>query len=263
MGKTIVLGDVHGRNIWKDIVNDNYDADCFVFLGDYVSTHDYRYADPDIQIDNLKDILDFAEFENAMTPGRVILLRGNHDMQHLGYHWAECSGINWHVQDAMMKMRERFINNTQWVYVEDNIVYSHAGISERWMQDNKLTDVNQINDLEPSEKFGFTPCKLSDYCGDSVTQPPTWIRPWALFGNAFGDYTYIVGHTTEPHITFMKDASMKQYKESYFDDMFPPDPNVIKQIEESNEIIVCDCLGSGEYLIVENEQFTIGKIEEL
>lgn len=259
--KIIVFGDIHGRDIWKEIAAEEYDADRFVFLGDYVSSHDRRLMHNDeAQINNLKDILDFAEFENAMTPGRVILLRGNHDMQHLGYHWAECSGINWHVQDAMMKMRERFLNNTQWVYVEGNIVYSHAGISERWMQDNKLTNVNQINDLEPSEKFGFTPCKLSDYCGDSVTQPPTWIRPWALFGNAFGDYTYIVGHTTEPRITFMKDASMKQYKESYFDDMFPPDPNVIKQIEESNEIIICDTLGSGEYLIVEDGNFSVGKI---
>ena len=261
MGKTIVLGDIHGRNIWKDIVNEHYDADCFVFLGDYVSTHDYRYADADIQIDNLKDILDFAEFENAMTTGRVILLRGNHDMQHLGYYWAECSGINWHVQDAMMKMRERFLNNTQWVYAEDNIVYSHAGISERWMQDNGLTDVNQINDLEPSEKFGFTPCKLSDYCGDSVTQPPTWIRPWALLGSCFGDYTYIVGHTTYKHIINVKEEAIESYKQSYFDDNIPLNQEVIDRYESYNDIWVCDSLGDGEYLIVEDGNFTVGKIE--
>ena len=259
--KTIVIGDVHGRNIWKDIVNDNYDADCFVFLGDYVSTHDRRYADPNIQIDNLKDILDFAEFENAMTPGRVILLRGNHDMQHLGYHWAQCSGINWHVQDAMMNMRERFLNNTQWVYVDGNIVYSHAGLSEVWMERNELTDPIQVNDLEPSKVFGFSPCKLSDYYGDSVTQPPTWIRPWGLFQNAFGDYTYIVGHTTYPHITYVKEEMLNGYMESYADSNCPLDEDVIQRIKDANEIIVCDTLGSGEYLIVEDGQFTVGKIE--
>lgn len=258
--KIIVLGDIHGRDIWKEIVAEEYDADCFVFLGDYVSSHDRRLMyDDEAQINNLKDILDFAEFENAMTPGRVILLRGNHDMQHLGYHWAECSGINWHVQDKMINMKERFLTNTQWVFVHDNIVYSHAGVSDVWMQNNDLTDISQINDLEPSEKFGFTPCKLSDYCGDSVTQPPTWIRPWALFGNTFGDYTYVVGHTTEMDIVFMKEAAIKQYKESYFDDLFPPDQSVIDDINSRNNVIVCDTLGTKTYLIVEDGKFTIVK----
>ena len=259
--KIVVLGDIHGRDIWKEIVAEDYDADCFVFLGDYVSSHDRRlmYND-EAQINNLKDILDFAEFENAMTPGRVILLRGNHDMQHLGYYWAECSGINWHVQDKMMQMKERFLANTQWVFVHDNIVYSHAGVSNVWMQKNGLTDINQINDLEPSEKFGFTPCKLSDYCGDSVTQPPTWIRPWALFGNTFGDYTYVVGHTSERDIVFMKDAAIKQYKESYFDDNCPPDQSVIDDINSRNEVVVCDTLRWETYLIVEDGKFTVAKL---
>ena len=258
--RTIVIGDIHGRRIWKDIMKIEYDADRLVFLGDYVGTHD-RNMTSEQQIDNLNDLLNWADEMNKYTPGRVILLRGNHDMQHLGYPWAGCSGLDWHVQAEMMKIKDRFLNATQWVYVDGNIVYSHAGISERWMKDNSLTDVNQINDLEPSAKFGFTPCKLSDYYGDSVTQPPTWIRPWGLFGNAFGDYTYIVGHTTEPHITFMKDAAMKQYMESYFDDECKPDQEVIKMIENTNEVIICDCLGNGEYLIVEDGQFVISKIE--
>ena len=260
--KIVVLGDIHGRDIWKEIVAEDYDADCFVFLGDYVSSHDRRlmYND-EAQINNLKDILDFAEFENAMTPGRVILLRGNHDMQHLGYYWAECSGINLHVQDKMMKMKERFLANTQWVFVHDNIVYSHAGVSNVWMKNNDLTDINQINDLEPSEKFGFTPCKLSDYCGDSVTQPPTWIRPWGLFQNAFGDYTYIVGHTTYPHITYVKEEMLNGYMESYADSDCPLDEDVIQRIKDANDIIVCDALGSGEYLIVEDGKLSVGKIE--
>jgi predicted phosphodiesterase len=40
--KIVVLGDIHGRDIWKEIVAEDYDADCFVFLGDYVSSHDRR-----------------------------------------------------------------------------------------------------------------------------------------------------------------------------------------------------------------------------
>ena len=109
--------------------------------------------------------------------------------------------------------------------------------------------------------FGFTPCKLSDYYGDSVTQPPTWIRPWGLFQNAFGDYTYIVGHTTYSHITYVKEEMLNGYMESYTDSNCPLDEDVIQRIKDANEIIVCDTLGSGEYLIVEDGNFSVGKIE--
>lgn len=260
--KTIVFGDIHGRSIWKDIIKIEGDADRYVFLGDYVGTHD-RNMTSEQQIDNLNDLLNWADEMNKYTPGRVILLRGNHDMQHLGYSWAECSGLDWHVQDKMMKIKDRFLDATQWVYVDNNIVYSHAGLSNVWMERNELTDPIQVNALEPSKLFGFTRCKLSDYCGDSVTQPPTWIRPWGLFQNAFGDYTYIVGHTTYPHITYVKEEMLNGYMGSYADSDCPLDEDVIQRIKDANEIIVCDALGSGEYLIVENEQFTIGKVEEL
>ena len=36
--RIIVIGDIHGRTIWKDIVNQEFDL-C-VFLGDYVDSHD-------------------------------------------------------------------------------------------------------------------------------------------------------------------------------------------------------------------------------
>ena len=35
MKKVIVLGDTHGRDIWKKIVEANPDADLFIFIGDY------------------------------------------------------------------------------------------------------------------------------------------------------------------------------------------------------------------------------------
>jgi hypothetical protein len=256
--KTIVIGDIHGRTIWKDIVHENKDADRFIFLGDYVSTHDRDMTDAQ-QITNLMDIIDFARFENELTPGRVVLLRGNHDMQHLGYHWAECSGLCREVYKWMVDYKDTFLENTQWVFVEDNIVYSHAGVSNVWMDINGLTDINQINDLTPSEKFGFTPCKMSDYSGDSVTQPPIWIRPWGLFESAFGNYTYVVGHTSYPTVTFVRDEVLKSYKESFTDELCPIDETRIDEINNTNQIIVCDSLPN-EYLIVEDGKISVGKI---
>ena len=85
--KTVIVGDIHGRTVWKDIQKKEQ-PDKMVFLGDYVSTHESISSLQ--QIDNLKNILALKE----QNPERFILLRGNHDMQHLGYKWASCSGLD-------------------------------------------------------------------------------------------------------------------------------------------------------------------------
>ena len=33
--KTIIIGDIHGRSVWKQIVEKEKDAHQIVFLGDY------------------------------------------------------------------------------------------------------------------------------------------------------------------------------------------------------------------------------------
>ena len=68
--KILVLGDIHGRTIWKDII-EKESPDKIIFLGDYVSTHDNISADQ--QLSNLNNILDYKE----ESSDKVILLRGN------------------------------------------------------------------------------------------------------------------------------------------------------------------------------------------
>ena len=145
-------------------------------------------------------------------------------------------------------IKDRFLELTQWVYVEDNVVFSHAGISKVWMENVGLDDVNKINDLYPSTCFGFWPCKMSDYSGDSATQPPTWIRPLGIgFHMPFGDYTYVVGHTCvnyhKPQVTYLNDELIEGYKGSYmFDENEERCKNVIKQYQDANPIWCCDAL---------------------
>lgn len=242
--KTIVFGDIHGRSIWKDIVSQHRDADRFVFLGDYFTSRE-GIPEED-QIINFTDLVNFADFENAITPGRVILLRGNHDMEALGYEWANC--CPWFLSDHYHNdlTRQWFLDHTQWVFVDGDIVYSHAGVTTTWMKRNRLTDVNEINSLEPSRKFGFTPCKMSDYHGDSKTQPPTWVRPWTLFEDSFGKYTYIVGHTTT---LFVKDIKKEVLESEWGQEMH-------EQFKDKNQVWSCDCLENGRYIVVEDGVIT-------
>ena len=227
MSKILVLGDTHGRTIWKFII-DKEAPDKVVFLGDYVTTHEGISAG--IQLNNLEDILTFKED----FPGKIVLLRGNHDTQCLGYYWAECYPNEPKVKQVMAvdPLKSRFLSNTQWVYIDEKlkIIFSHAGISQVWMKENNINDVHDINSLSPSEIFGFTPDNPYDNSGYSVTQPPTWIRPASLLECNIDEYDQVVGHT--------------------------PFKGITKEISPNGRVIwFCDTQGEGKYLVIDNNKF--------
>ena len=227
--KELVLGDIHGKTIWKDIIKKE-NPDKVIFLGDYVTTYDDISSEK--QIANLEEILDYKEANSS----KVILLRGNHDGQHLGYSWAECSGLDRTVLEYMSEetFKERFLSLTQWVYIDKelNTIFSHAGVSRVWLESVNC-DIEDLNTLIPSELFGFTPDSLFDCYGDSVTQPPTWIRPRALCKCNISGYDQVVGHTPVTHGIV----------------------NIRKATKENRNIWLCDALGLSKYLLIENGTF--------
>lgn len=238
----LILGDIHGRKIWKEII-EKENPDKVIFLGDYVSTHD-NISEQE-QIENLEEILRYKE----KNPEKVILLRGNHDVQHLKYPWAQCSGYFPKVAYWMFENKERFLNNSQWIYLYDNIIFSHAGISQVWFTksicpyifdnigfqyDATMNIVlNQINDIEPCELFGFIPDNMWDMCGESATQSCTWIRPEKLVRHALEGFTQVVGHTP------VKDKCV----------------DCFETIKDGEHIWLCDALDQKSYLIIENGEF--------
>ena len=231
MEKILVLGDIHGRTCWADIIKKE-NPNKVIFLGDYVSTHENISSDQ--QCSNLEDILNYKETNSD----KVILLRGNHDLQHLGYSWGECSGYSRSVSRYMISIKDRFLEDTQWIYVEGNIIFSHAGISKTWFNNFAFEDINLLNNCEPNQKFAFTPDNSYDYYGNSITQSCVWIRPQALVTDALDGYIQVVGHTPFKNITNTK--SIK--------DDWP-------------EIWLCDCLPK-EYLVIKDNEFIVNKYEE-
>ena len=234
--KILVLSDIHGRRCWKDIVIAE-NPDLTIFLGDFVSTHD-RVTE-EWQINNCDEIFKYKE-EN---PDKVILLRGNHDGQHCGYHWARCSGYFPKVGEWMQENKNRWLRNTQWVYIHENLLFSHAGVSSIWMQNSNIESVDEINELEPSEIFGFTPEGWWDNCGYSKTQPPTWIRPESLLKCMVDGYTQIVGHTPVYRICNVSEEVRGK----------SVNPN-------TPDLWLCDCLPK-QYLIIEDGEFIVKNIE--
>ena len=47
--------------------------------------------------------------------------------------------------------KNRFLDNTQWIYIDNKTIFSHAGISQVWMNNSRKENVHDINKLETSE----------------------------------------------------------------------------------------------------------------
>ena len=74
--KTVIIGDIHGHDSWKQIIEQEQNADRFIFVGDYFDSFTVPGA---TQVQNFQDIIEFKETNGKET----ILLIGNHDYQPL------------------------------------------------------------------------------------------------------------------------------------------------------------------------------------
>ena len=224
--KILVLGDIHGRPIYKDIIKKE-SPDQVIFLGDFASSHEN--ISPNKQIEEFDWAIDYKKVHP-----NTIILRGNHDCEAMGYYWAKC-----YPRAEGYKMwadrKKIWLDNTQWVYINEDLktIFSHAGVSQIWMDNSKIKSIYEINNLEPSELFEFNPESFYDYYGDSVTQPPIWIRPQALYECNIADWDQVVGHTP-----VIKDII-----------------NIREFTKNNRNIWLCDALNISKYLIIDNNEF--------
>ena len=123
-------------------------------------------------INNLKSEENIMNFKEAQ-PDNCIMLFGNHDLQHLGYPWANCSGLDFVVYRWMSSknIANRFLKCAQAIYIQDNIIFSHAGISKKWWENQFMGEPTaenllKLNEIEPCEMFAFTPDHYNDWSGN-------------------------------------------------------------------------------------------------
>jgi len=123
--KTLSIGDIHGRDIWKKIIEDN-SWNKVIFVGDYCDSWDKENQEI---IQNLYDIIEFKK-ENK---DNVILLLGNHDVHYIyGYDKYGASGYRPAYADIIKDIFTINKDLFQFSYQIDNILWTHAGVSNGW-----------------------------------------------------------------------------------------------------------------------------------
>jgi predicted MPP superfamily phosphohydrolase len=238
--KTIILGDTHGRSIWKDIVAQEK-ADRVIFIGDYFDSFD---IDPVVQQYNFKEIIEFKEKDEC----EVILLVGNHDFHY--YPGGETySGYRAGAAPINRQLLQENDHHLQMCYQLDNILFSHAGIGDNWLtHQNKYepgvdpgTIADFVNAIWKHQPNRFMFCGIDQY-GNTKTQTPIWIRPQALMaGNRDTflkkDYIQVVGHTAVEKIDIKGKSTGGRY---YFIDTLDT---------------------SSQFLIYKDGEFKVGVVE--
>jgi len=240
--KTVVIGDIHGRSVWKLIVEIEK-PDKVIFIGDYFDSFDIKGVD---QLNNFQDIIAFKQSGQC----EVIMLIGNHDHHYFpetGY--TGTSGYQNRIAPSITQVIDENREHLQIAYNMDEYLFTHAGVSpifmdevfgqDSWSQDTIVEDLNELFKYKP-KAFEFN--GLDPY-GDSVSQTPIWIRPRSLMkANKDHDkglkkkYIQIVGHTEARKLDL--EGSQKAAGGRYY---------------------LIDCMGtSGEYLIIEDNKLRVG-----
>ena len=126
----VAIGDVHGKDIWKDVVRQNPEAH-LVFLGDYCDPYK-GFAHITLR-NNLKEIIELKR----SSPERVTLLLGNHDLHYFNSKIPRGSRYDAGFADELRNLFNSEINLFCYAWQYRNILFTHAGVSQYWI-DNSL-----------------------------------------------------------------------------------------------------------------------------
>lgn len=196
-----IIGDIHGKTIWKDITLSNPDIELWIFLGDYVDSHfsvENEYLEANKEADNLNDIIEFAKANNS------ILLLGNHDIQYIDPSLYTCSGFS---ELKLSKFNKIFNNNIDLFNIAAEIktstktyLITHAGVHKGWYKLysklRKLEDIN-ISDFLNRLWFERNPCLFDigkERGGNKKVGSPIWVDKSMIYEKALPKYHHIVGH---------------------------------------------------------------------
>lgn len=194
MNRFNVIGDIHGRDNWKELLKEGATN---IFVGDYFDPYD------DISFEDMRN--NFLEIIEA--PYEKILLIGNHDAHYL--YGEESSRFDHKNENQIRELLLEFEDQMQLTYASENYLVSHAGVGIGWYN-RFISNVEKtpkeiskaINDKWKKKKYEYFQFETNrigfDFCGTSKDHSCLWIRPQTLVENNVFEgtlYKQVIGHT--------------------------------------------------------------------
>ena len=219
---TIAIGDVHGLDLWRDVVEAH--SGCrVVFLGDYLDP--YGYVHKGKLLDNLRAIMQLKRDR----PEDVVLLLGNHDLHY--FCEEACVGTRFDMEIAA-DASKLFIDNIhlfQYAFQDGECLFTHAGVSQEWFDNDFCGDAARpIADQLNNPAADQVPALLRVGSARGGRACDTGGIFWAdksELEEPMRGYTQIVGHNRVAEVT----------------EHIGPG---------GGKIVFCDCLRNGLYLYI-------------
>ena len=139
--KVLCIPDIHGRKFWrKAIANHANKVDKIIFLGDYLDPYQNEieenpelmeceyFEDSKNLLNMLNDIISLKRNE----PNKYILLTGNHTDSYIWSKFHGASRTDYKNWEKYHKFFSQNLNLFNLVWIEKNVIFSHAGITEDW-----------------------------------------------------------------------------------------------------------------------------------
>lgn len=223
--KVCIVGDVHGRDVWKKIDFGKYDH--VVFMGDYFDPY-MGHVSYDDRLDNFEVIVNLKGRE----PEKYTLLFGNHDFHYLemtnglwAQHYSRYDGTFASVYPVAEMFKVGLEAGTLQIAYRipgTNFVFTHAGLSVTWYNqhilgrpvDSKEDLYPTVSDIDmlvaklntlPIEEYAFVDIYWDSY-GFSPFQGPLWWRVETRSGEGFQEdeilegIVQVNGHTQQWHL---------------------------------------------------------------
>ena len=151
--KVLVIPDIHGRKFWRQTVENNIGSvDKIIFLGDYLDPYQE-------EIDDHQELMECNDFYDCQSllkmlediiglkknePDKYILLTGNHTDSYIWSKFHAATRTDYRHWESYHKFFSQNLNLFNLVWVEDDVIFSHAGISEGWAKEvwNNLKGVS-------------------------------------------------------------------------------------------------------------------------
>lgn len=200
MARVLVVPDAHTKiNVIEEGIEvaDKVRADYIVLLGDYF---DEWEATPQSQRDMIVYLKDILRRRTNIIP-----LFGNHELSYLGY---PCSG---HMKEVEKDIEKAIKHDHRFLFAVafDGVLYTHAGVTQSWVRDNKILTENHIryrlnteggagileNKINGIEKMGVFHQVGFSRGGNTTAPSPLWADLRELINDPLPNVKQVVGHT--------------------------------------------------------------------
>ena len=139
MSKYLIIPDIHCRKFWRESINEDK-VDKVIFLGDYLDPY------PD-EIESNPELMEVKSFQDTASaikmledifslkksnPNKYILLTGNHTDSYIWSNFSRATRTDFNNWELYHNTFLENLNLFNFVWIENDVIFSHAGISDGW-----------------------------------------------------------------------------------------------------------------------------------